>query len=157
MGRLCLKVRGGTRWCDAPCSAGAPRGPELRLLSVITPGAARQIRTGCRAQKLIMQQPGKCGVTHPTQVPRRSFDMLAAGYSDSDVLMVKSAQDRQGEDTPYPLGVTPDRRVWNQQCIEQTTPPADCVVCNFSNCYWKRRRHTRTRAYCGEAPRRIGA
>jgi hypothetical protein len=26
-----------------------------------------------------MQQPGKYGVTRPAQVPRRSFDMLAAG------------------------------------------------------------------------------
>jgi hypothetical protein len=33
----------------------------------------------CRAQKLIMQQLGKYGVTRPAQVPRRSFDMLAAG------------------------------------------------------------------------------
>ena len=37
--------------------------------------------------------------------------LVPAGYSDSDVLMVKSAQDRQGEHTPYPLGVTLDRRV----------------------------------------------
>jgi hypothetical protein len=37
------------------------------------------------------------------------------GYSDSDVLMVKSAQDRQGEHTPYSLGVAPDRRVLVQR------------------------------------------
>src|SRR5215471_1778946 len=34
---------------------------------------------GCRAQKLVRQQPGKYGVTCRAQVPRRSFDKLAAG------------------------------------------------------------------------------
>jgi hypothetical protein len=34
---------------------------------------------GCRAQKRVMQQPGKYGVTHRAQVLRRSFDKLAAG------------------------------------------------------------------------------
>jgi hypothetical protein len=33
----------------------------------------------CRAQKLVRQQPGKYGVTRRAQVPRRSFDKLAAG------------------------------------------------------------------------------
>jgi hypothetical protein len=35
----------------------------------------------CRAQKPVMQRPGKCGVTRRPQVPRRSFDMLAEGES----------------------------------------------------------------------------
>jgi hypothetical protein len=33
----------------------------------------------CGAQKLVMQQCGKCGVTRQAQVPRRSFDILAEG------------------------------------------------------------------------------
>jgi len=33
----------------------------------------------CGAQKLVMQQRGKCGVTRQAQVPRRSFGMLAEG------------------------------------------------------------------------------
>jgi hypothetical protein len=33
----------------------------------------------CGAQKLVMQQRGKCGVTHQAQVPRRSFGMLDEG------------------------------------------------------------------------------
>jgi hypothetical protein len=33
----------------------------------------------CRAQKLVMQRPGKYDVTRRAQVPRRSFDKLAAG------------------------------------------------------------------------------
>jgi hypothetical protein len=33
----------------------------------------------CGAQKLVMRQCGKCGVTRQAQVPRRSFDILAEG------------------------------------------------------------------------------
>jgi hypothetical protein len=36
-------------------------------------------RERCGAQKLVMQQRGKCGVTRQAQVPRRSFGMLAEG------------------------------------------------------------------------------
>jgi hypothetical protein len=36
-------------------------------------------RLGCGAQKLVMQQRGKCGVTRQAQVPRQSFGMLAEG------------------------------------------------------------------------------
>jgi hypothetical protein len=39
--------------------------------------------TRCRAQKRVMQRPGKCGVTRRAQVPRRSFDKLAAGEASS--------------------------------------------------------------------------
>ena len=39
----------------------------------------RGVSTACRAQKFVMQQRDKYGVTHRAQVPRRSLDMRAAG------------------------------------------------------------------------------
>ena len=59
---------------------------ECKYHVVFTPKYRKKVlfgqirrRLGCRAQKPVMQQPGKCGVTRRAQVPRRSFGMLAEG------------------------------------------------------------------------------
>jgi hypothetical protein len=49
---------------------------KLSFLAHVIP---RIFCNGCGAQKLVMQQRGKCGVTLQAQVRRRSLGMLADG------------------------------------------------------------------------------
>jgi hypothetical protein len=44
-----------------------------------SPQSVNVLALGCRAQRLVRQQPGKYGVNRRAQVPRRSFDKLAVG------------------------------------------------------------------------------
>jgi len=78
-----------------PCCAGAPARPQRSYLACTSclvyeaeVGANPEVAVGREllvrggmlwAQKLVMQRPGKYGVTRRAQVLRRSFDKLAAG------------------------------------------------------------------------------
>jgi hypothetical protein len=63
--------------------AGGSLSPGCRADSQAAPNAIARpsstVSISCRAQKLVMRQPGKCGVTRQAQVPRRSFGILAEG------------------------------------------------------------------------------
>jgi hypothetical protein len=59
-----------------------PIGAMFGLLAIsgeLRGGSAKKKKATCRAQKLVMQRRGKCGVSRQAQVPRRSFGMLAEG------------------------------------------------------------------------------
>ena len=88
-------VTGPTSTMVVPCGAGAPPRPQRSCLACTSclvyeaeVGANPEVAVGREllvrggmlwAQKLVMQRPGKYGVTRRAQVPRRSFDKLAVG------------------------------------------------------------------------------
>ena len=91
------------------------RSPPALHSPIVTPQEYKSL-VAPRLSSIAAARQRSAAATAPTFMNTRSlltcwFRPVPLGYSDSDVLMVKSAQDRQGEHTPYPLGVAPDRRV----------------------------------------------
>ena len=99
-------VTGPTSTMVVPCGAGAPARPQRSCLACTSclvyeaeVGANPEVAVGREllvrggmlwAQKLVMQRPGKYGVTRRAQVPPRSFDRRAAGEASPRRMEVRA-------------------------------------------------------------------